>query len=188
MKIVSVDPAAQSIGLALWSGGSLRLTSNLRLVPKDANYRAWKKKHGSRTEHLILKNLFNFLSLSPTWSEAFSSAEVVLFEVNTFSFSQALCFGLVAWLETHNPQALIHFFHPHTLSRFYGIGNLSRAERKRRIREIVRERVPLLPREVSQDETDAVLNIFYFKERKKPRPQIPQCPHWSLDSHPLTKP
>lgn len=191
MRLLSVDPGVTSIGLAWWDG-EIKVTGNLRLVPSSCSYPEWKKKYGSKTEGMIISNLLAFLRNSE-WGDWFSKAQIVVFESNTFTFSHALCFALVCWLRIYNPDCVSHFVFPSSISKFYKIGGLSRHERKAKIRELVFEKVPRLAsewksKEVSQDELDATLNIFYFQERRKSKDPPPQCPHWSCVSLQLNKP
>lgn len=182
MRVISFDPGANCVGLSSFKGGELG-TGLLRLVPKDQGYQAYKRKWSSRAEENLVRNLLDFLGKS-TWGWRALEADMAVIELNTFLYCKAVSFAFATWLKTHNPACVIHFVHPPSISKFYGIGNLTRPQRKARIRDLVFQRTPKLEQlwkeeKLSQDELDSVLNIFYIQERKSAKNLPLPCPHWS---------
>lgn len=183
MRIVSFDPAAVAIGLSYFWNGKLLRTGLLRLIRKDTTYPQFKKKYGIKAEGLLVRNLRNFLD-SSDWLPLFLEADVCVLESNTFPFSIAVSYSLVSWLQERNPSCIQAFVYPPAISRHYSWGALSRTQRKKRIRDLVFEKLPFLQKEnISQDEIDSICNIFYFLERNRQKKVLlPECPSWSLHS------
>jgi len=187
MKILSVDPGAVNLGLSLWEEDQVTLTGLVRLFPENMNMKQFNKKNGSLADRILLRNLVNFAKNSPKWSHHFQTADKIVFESQRLKFTHALQYGLTGYLLSLNPTCEILFFHPFSISKAFKIGGLTRTERKKRIREIVYEKLPHIKKDdLSQDEIDSILNIFYYFQMKKKDFQNP-CPFWSCASHKPSK-
>ena len=191
MKILSVDAGAVAMGISLWEDEKILKLGTVRLLPLNLDFGEFKRKYSGRTNALLVRNFLAFAKNSADWSPHFKNADKIIFEEQSLKFTHALTHGLNAWLFTINPNVDVLWVRPFDISRKYQIGGLGRAERKKRIRKIVFERLKMEDPGVGsipQDPVDSILNIFYYLERRKKDTFLLPCPSWSCVSQNLTKP
>lgn len=190
MKILSIDAGAVSMGISFFDGERVTKLATVRLIPSSLNFKEFSRKYGGRSIGLLVRNLLDFAKHSPDWSPLFKTTEKLIYETNSLKFTHALTHGINSWVREVNPTVDILWVRPFDISRKYGIGGKSRANRKSAIRKIVFEKLKLEDPGVSkipQDPVDSILHIFYILERKKPEKFLLPCPSWSCASIRLTR-
>lgn len=185
-KILSFDPGACDMGVAEQFSDGTILTTHVRLIPEEMNFRQFKKKYGPNTELILMRNTVNFLE-DYTMN---GTAKLIIIETQSLSFTHAITSSIVTYFESMRGPRIV-FVHPYSISRHFKIGGLTRTERKKRIREILGEHYWENDlKRFSQDEIDAVFNIFYFEriqDKKKKTPELP-CPTYQSSSRSLARP
>lgn len=190
MKILSIDAGAIQMGISLMEDNKITKKGTVRIVPFGMHFGQYKKLYGAKMEGLLVRNFLEFATKSKKWSPEFKTTDKLIFESQRIHFTHALTYGLNGWLYTINPKIEIIYVHPFSMSRRYKIGGLTRAQRKKKIKEIVVEKMGKtdflkhdLMKPWSQDAIDSVLNIFYYLEgnKKTKKKFLEPCPFWSCD-------